>query len=269
MPEFPCPNPIKVSVRVRSGTVEIVAEDRDTASVSVEPFGDGQESHEAAGNTRIDLNGDELIVDAPDASGWIFRRSARVRVAIRVPSDSTLALTVTSADATCLGRLAEAVVKASSGDVSIEEVTGDLSVEQTSGDCSIRRVGGNASVASSSGDVRIGSVGGETIVTAASGDVVIDEAAGSVSAKTASGDIRLRAIRSGTANLNSTSGDVGVGVPAGTLVWLDLSTTSGKTTSDLTVTDSSPGEGGAQLTLQVRTTSGDIEVRRVSQPANA
>jgi hypothetical protein len=269
MPEFDCPNPVNLSVRVGGGTVEIVAEERSTASVEVSPFNDSDESREAAANTRVEMTRDELIVDGPEAAGWIFRRGVRIRVAVRVPLDSRLALKVASADARCQGRFGSATIKSGSGDVTVDEVTGDLSAENASGDLAIRRAGGQVNVSSASGDVQVGYAGGDASVTSASGDVAIDEAENSVAAKTASGDIRVGVVRRGEAKLNSASGDVSVGVPAGTGVWLDLTTMSGSTTSDLTMSDAAPAEGGAQLTLQVRTMSGDIEVRRVNQPANA
>jgi hypothetical protein len=40
---------------------------------------------------------------------------------------------------------------------------------------------------------------------------------------------------------------------------------SGSTTSELSVSDASAGEINAQLTLRVRTMSGDIEIRRAGQ----
>jgi hypothetical protein len=59
------------------------------------------------------------------------------------------------------------------------------------------------------------------------------------------------------------SGDVSVGVAAGTGVWLDLNTASGSTTSDLAM-GGGPSEGvrEAALEVRIRTASGDIDVHR-------
>lgn len=64
----------------------------------------------------------------------------------------------------------------------------------------------------------------------------------------------------GTLELNATSGDVTVGVRKGTLVWLDLTTVSGRTTSDLTPDDPDASGGGKPLAVRVRTVSGNITV---------
>jgi DUF4097 and DUF4098 domain-containing protein YvlB len=99
--------------------------------------------------------------------------------------------------------------------------------------------------------------------------VALVRAETSVHVGSASGDVQLDAVRRGEVQLSSMSGDVRVGVAAGTSVWLDLSTASGRTRSDLT--DLGPhGPGGRpDLTLHVRTASGDIDLRRVQLPAAA
>jgi hypothetical protein len=84
-----------------------------------------------------------------------------------------------------------------------------------------------------------------------------------VRAETASGHIEVGSLRQGQARLRTASGDVEVGVAAGTGVWLDLDTASGKSVTDLTMRgDTPPGDGAATLELRVRTASGDILVRR-------
>ena len=66
----------------------------------------------------------------------------------------------------------------------------------------------------------------------------------------------------------SASGDVKIGVEAGTGVWLDVNTASGSTRNELTMGADAPGataaSTGATLELRVRTASGDIDIRRVT-----
>ena len=76
-------------------------------------------------------------------------------------------------------------------------------------------------------------------------------------------DIRVGAVRGAELHANSASGDVMVGVPTGTKVWLDLNTVSGSTASDLQMTGE-PVSDGPVATVQVRTISGDIQIRRVA-----
>jgi Toastrack DUF4097 len=270
MYEFECPQPVTVSVRLGGGGLDILAEERQTATVDVSPYDDTGAAREVAANTIVDLRGDTLIVEAPNVTGgWLFRRFPRLRVTIRVPLDSTLAVKVASADARCRGRYATGQVTTASGDLQLEEVSGDLTINTASGDVSFERAGGEVRVNSASGDLRVGHAGGDVVIHSASGDLELGHMGGSVRATTASGDVRVGTASRGTVHVNSASGDVRVGVAAGTGVWLDLTTMSGSTRSDLAMNSAGPSETGAQLTLQVRTLSGDIEVHRVSLPAAA
>lgn len=228
MPEFELPGPITLVLRIGGGGAEVVAEERTTASVEVTPDDTSDASREAAANTRVGLYGDSLVVQAPEWTGWMFRRGPRVRVRARVPLDTTLAIKVSSADVRCTGRYASASVATASGDVYVEHVTGTATVNAASGDVRLDRVGGQLGVNTASGDTSVGEIGGDLDVKSASGDVT-------------------------------------VGVATGTGVWLDLSSTSGSVSSDLATDPTRAEPGSAELTVQVRTISGDIDVVRAAQ----
>lgn len=262
MPEFTCPEPITVTARLGSGTIEITAEDRPTATVDVSPYDNSDSSREAAANTRVEMHDGRLLIEAPETGGFMFRRSPRIRVDVRVPADSALEVKVASADLSAHGRFASAAVKSASGGVYLDHVTGDATVSTASGGVRVVRVDGALRVNAASGDVNAHAVNGAVTAHAASGDVEIDVAGGSVEAKTASGDVRVGSARRGAVRVNSASGDVQVGVESGTGVWLDLTTISGSTRSDLSTSDA-PANGEPALTIQVRTLSGDIEIHRV------
>lgn len=263
--DFDCPTAVHVLTRLGGGSVEIVAEQRNTATVQVAPYDDSESAREAAANTRVDLRDGRLVVEAPEAAGWLFRRSPRLRVDIRLPLDCTLQVNVASAEANCHGRYASAVVNSASGDVRFEQVTGDLSANTASGDLRLGHVGGQLRVNAASGDISVQAVDGEVTAHTASGDIEIARAGAGVNAKTASGDVRVGTARRGDIRVTSASGDVSVGVAEGTGVWLDLTTMSGATRSDLAVGEA-VSEARKDLTVQVRTLSGDIDVHRVAGP---
>ena len=75
----------------------------------------------------------------------------------------------------------------------------------------------------------------------ASGAVDVGWAGDLVSAVSASGDVTVRDAARGEVICKSTSGDIAVGVRKGTLVWLDLTTVSGRTTSSLQPDDAPDG----------------------------
>lgn len=277
MPNFPCPNPINVRIKLPGGVADVYAEERDTAVVEVEPHDDSPDAAEAAERTRVDLHGDTLVIEYPTSTGP--RPRGQVRIRAWVPAGSAVDGNVSSADLTCHGRFAAVTANSASGDVAVDEVVGDLLIKTASGDVRAGRVGGRLGVDSASADVRAEFVGAHSKVQSASGDMEIDVLDAGLTARFASGDCRVGVARRGTVTVDSASGDVSIGVAAGTFTWLDLSSMSGSTRSELTMTDraetaAAGGDGAgnagqATLTIQVRTMSGDIHVRRVAPPSTA
>ncbi|MEV7226411.1 DUF4097 family beta strand repeat-containing protein [Polymorphospora sp. NPDC051019] len=262
MNEFPRDTPVTVVVKLSAGALDIVAEERTTATVDVRPYADNEQSRTLAERTSVELRGDTLTVTTPHGAG-LFRRSGGVRVEIRVPHHSAVRVKAASADVDCRGRYAAASVDTASGEIHVEHVTGDATLHSSSGDVTAARVDGRLTLTCSSGDLNAGYVGGEVVAKAASGDIDIREAMAGVHARNASGDVRIGAARSGTVDVGTTSGDIGVGVTAGTGVWLDVSTLSGTARNGLDMGAPVP-PNGHQLSLALRSASGDIEVYRVA-----
>ncbi len=270
MYEFALTQPVTVAVKLTSGLLEIAAEERDSATVDVLPWDDSAAAREAAERVHVELVGDRLTVETPTGlagARWVFGRSSRVRIAVRTPLDSPLEVRAASVDVRCRGRFGTSSLHSASGDVQIEEVAGDLHADLASGDLSAERVAGQANAKSASGDINIGTIAGDLVAGTASGDIRVGRGDASVAARTASGNVVIDMVRQGEVKVNSASGDVQIGVLRGTGVWLDLNTTSGRTTSELDFADAQPApaaESGGQVSLRVRTVSGDIQVRRAT-----
>jgi hypothetical protein len=268
MPEFPVSSPIHATVRTAAGNVRIAAEDRASVAVQVEPGTSGEAARTAADNTVVEMNGDQLLIETPQARGFIIRRTPPINIWVRVPRGSSLTLRSASADQFCDGEYAGADVNSASGDLHIEYVTGDMTRHAASGDMQFGRIDGSLSVNAASGDVHGDTVGGDLNVKSASGDVTLGAVGGSVRVTTASGDIKLGNLATGTTRIHAASGDVQLGVNEGTALFMDLSSASGDTRSDLPVGDAPSASTGPELSLHVRTASGDIKVyRAVSGPA--
>jgi hypothetical protein len=265
MPEFPCTKPIATVVRMGAGVLEITAEERDTAVVDVRPYDDRPASHEAAERTKVEMRGDTLTVAGPEG-GWLSRHGSALMITIRVPLDSRLRLKSASSRVACHGRFAALDADGASGSLSIDHVTGDAKVKVASGAIVAGRIDGVFEVGGAAGDVTARHVGGAVDARLASGNVDIGEAGADVKARTASGRVAIGTAERGTVKVRTASGDVTVGVRSGTGVWLDLNTMSGSTTNDLDMTGGG-GEASHDLTVEVRTASGDIAIRRV--PAEA
>jgi hypothetical protein len=268
---FETPQPVTVSVRIRSGAVVVTAEERDTAAVEVLPSDRAGGSDDTAERYVVELNGDTLVVEPPDALAWsLWRRGGSVRIHVRVPLDSSLSVKSASADTQVLGRWREGSVDTASGEVRVEEFTGNLSIKSASGDVSIDRVGGDLNAASASGEIWVGSVGADASMHSASGAVQADDVGGSANVKTASGDVTLGRLRAGQTRVQTVSGDTRLYVLPGTGVYFDVNTVSGDTSSDLAA-DDVPADGGAStaLTIYARSVSGDVRISRASEKASA
>jgi DUF4097 and DUF4098 domain-containing protein YvlB len=255
------PGPVELEVRIPAGTIEIETVDGHTTEIDVDED-----------DVRIDVRprsggGHRIVIDQrpKKAFGW---RTHEVNARIEIPHGAVLRGETGSGDLVVQGRLADVTFAAGSGDVNIERCEGDLALRAASGDIRVGDVTGHASVDTASGDVRVDEVGGDVTVRSASGDVHVVTAGGSVQVSTASGDITIEDVSRGRCVLNSMAGDIHVGVRRGTRVWLDISTTAGDASSDLSTTDPEVASGtGASLELQASTLSGDVSVERSMRSA--
>jgi len=264
MYEFPVTSPLAAEIRIAAGRVEVTAQPGlTTATVSVEPLDNSDQSQEAAAQTLVELRGTDLIVKAPESKNWLRMRHPRLAVKVAVPADSSLDLTTASADATCSGAFREARVDSASADIFIENVTGVLGVKTASGDIKATHVGGDFKITSASGDVTVAAIDGSAAVHTASGDVELGTVGGDIGVTTASGDVNVRTLHRGSAKVNSASGDIKVGVIAGVGVWMDLTTMSGRARSDLDPAGA-PANGQPDVALHLRSMSGDIVVARAA-----
>jgi hypothetical protein len=230
----------------------------------------GRDSDAILERVRVDLiqrdGRDTLIVDTdPAARAW---RSG-FAIHISAPSGSGVRVASQSADVTVVGTADRLDVRTASGQVVAGHVAGAALAQTASGDVRIRSIGGELSARTASGDVEIDSVAGAAVVHSTSGDVRVHVAATDVQVRTVSGDVRVGDATRGAAEIVSVSGDVEIGVHPGTGASINLNTVSGDTRSDLEISDSpsdDSAEGGerprASLDIRVRTTSGDIRLRR-------
>ncbi|AGZ43553.1 DUF4097 family beta strand repeat-containing protein [Actinoplanes friuliensis] len=260
--EFDHATPVSVSLRLQRGTADVIAEQRDTVQVDIA---------DADPDTfTVRLDGDTLAVHAPESALWQWRRTPKARVIVRVPEGSSLSVKSETADLRAAGRYNTVYAALQSADAEVQHADGDINLKTESGDLRVGQAGSSVRLGSQSGDLEAGDVTGDVTANTASGDIMIRAAAASVHAETASGDVEVGLTRRGRVRLKTASGDVSVGVAAGTGVWLDVSTASGSTVNNLSMTPSGPpAENQATLELVVRTASGDITIHRVHADAPA
>lgn len=273
--ELETTGPVTVAAKMRSSAlvVSVSQEEASQVVVDVHPQRGGED---IAAQTRVELVGDRLEIVVPKSSASIFRPSGSVLVTATVPLGSSLEVDTGSGALRTHGPLARAEVKSGSGDVAIDQAeevrvsagSGDVVVEHGatvragsgSGDVRVGRATVSAEVRTGSGDISLGQAADLSAVTG-SGDVVVDDVDGQVTITTGSGDVLLRRVAQGEVQAKAASGDVVVGVAAGTAALLDCSSVSGRVTTDLASGDA-PTEDEKHVVLRLRSVAGDVRVQR-------
>jgi len=269
---FEVHGPVELDVRLASGDIEVdpTAEGR----VEIELIAHDEESQRLVDNARIELNQHghrpTILVDVPQKRGFtisIFGRSG-IECRIRCPHDSGLSVRTKSADISTRGTLGGLNVQTASGDLDVERVSGGVNVKSASSDFSAREVGGGVNIQTASGDIDLSIARGPVNVTSVSGDISIGEAYDNVNANSVSGDQDHRAVMQGVVAAHSVSGDVTIAVRRGSKAFLDCTTVSGDTTSELELTSDAPAGDGPLVEIRAKTVSGDIRITRASAPAD-
>ena len=275
---FQTPGPVRLDVRLGSGEVRLETSDNAETTVTLEPLRDNDASVAAVQEARVEQRGDEILVDVRDRRRGF--RGADVLVEIHCPEESSVRAKTGSADIEGRGRFGPVEVESGSGDVQFSDVSGDAEINAASGDVQLARIGGQARINTASGDVQLASVGGEARVNSASGDVqireagnrlevntasgdvLVGEALSSVNANSASGDQTIGSVSQGKVDLKSASGDLKIGIRAGSTLWVDARSRSGEVRSELPVSDLPPEGDAPHVELRANTMSGDITVVR-------
>jgi DUF4097 and DUF4098 domain-containing protein YvlB len=281
MPTFATPAPISATIDVIAGDIRIIASDRADTVVEVRPRDTSKDLDvKTADQTRVDFADGRLTVKSPKPLQVYFSsKSATVDVTVQLPAGSHVRGTTAQGDVYAEGRLGDCHFRTYDGDIGLYEtgsltattldgritadrVAGDAHITG-SGDVQLTEVTGAASVKNLNGPSWIGQAGGDVRVNSAHGDVVIDRAGPQVVARTAHGSVRLGEVARGTANLQTASGEIEIGIRHGTAAWLDVKSSSGTVRNEL---ESGGSPEGPEETAQIRarTWDGDIVIRRAA-----
>ena len=143
----------------------------------------------------------------------------------------------------------------------MDRATGHAEIATGSGDVRVGELVGSAVIKNSNGDTWVGSAGGDLRVNAANGDIAVDLAHASVVAKSANGDVRLGEVVRGSVVLETSLGDLEVGIREGTAAWLDVRAAAGKVRNALEASEA-PDASAETVEVRARTTAGSVVVRR-------
>jgi hypothetical protein len=281
MPSFDTPDPISISLDLAVAQVGISAGDRATTVVDVQPSDpDDDGDARAAQQVRVAYADGRLTVDGPRVRSWLAGRlrGGSVQVTIEVPAGSGVDGSVGVGAFTCDGRLADCrlrtgvgdvrvehagavQVKTGTGDVQVDVATGRTEVALGSGDVRLRELDHSGVIKNANGDTWIGSVSGDLRVSVANGSISVGRAEGSVAAKSAVGDVRVGEAVRGSVVLETSAGDLDIGIREGTAAWLDVKSLTGRVHNGLDAADA-PDPSAPTVEVRARTSTGDVAIRR-------
>lgn len=201
---FPAGETGNLFVEVKSGDIRI-----ETGKSEVEIKAFKIESSEQQ-DLEIRQDGSDVHVRFKPDDG---RSDARFEIG--VPSGFNLDLKTAGGDIRIAGLLAGNLTSVTSGgDISMDDVDGEVNAKTSGGDIQAGNMGGNAHFTTAGGDIEVSQVSGEVEAKTAGGDIVIGDVGSRLIAATAGGDITLNNV-GGEANAKTAGGDVIVGEVAG------------------------------------------------------
>ena len=282
MPTFTATGPVSAVVEVPACTLVVRASDRDDVVVTVEPGNPHkQRDVKEAAEISVHFADDELTVTSNRrALRLLTGPMGTVVVTIDLPTGSALSGNVSAGVVTTYGVLGDVNLKASAGEVRLEEtgrldatasagaitvtrVVGPISIKGSMGSIKVRELLGDGIIKSSMGEVQVGSVIGDLTVSASMGAVEVGALRGGLTTTTSSGSVRVDRVEAGIVRATASSGTVEVGIAAGTAAWLDVSATHGSVRNLL---EPAGGPSGSEATAEIHATTGfgDIVIRRAA-----
>jgi hypothetical protein len=280
VPTFDTPEPISATIDIVGGDVRVGAGERGTTTVTVAPTdADNPEDRKAAEQTRVEYTDGHLLVKQPKLRAWLPRHTGgQVDVTVELPAGSQVHGGAALADFQTdgpLGRLrittglghirvdeAETLaLKSGLGDISVERATGHADVTTGSGDVRVRELASSAVIKNSNGDTWVGDANGELRLHAANGDIAVDRSQAGIGAKSSNGDIRLSDVVRGSVVLETSLGNLEVGIREGTAAWLDVRAAAGRVVNELEAADG-PAPSTEKVEVRARTSAGDVLIRR-------
>jgi DUF4097 and DUF4098 domain-containing protein YvlB len=283
MPKFETPQPIAITVVMFLGDVKIIASDRTDTVVEVRPSDAAKKDDvRAAQETEVGFAAGNLTVQAPKwwkKMSTLFGANPSIDVTIEVPTGSRLHGTAHLCRFLVTGELGQCELKTSIGDLQLEkagplelQTHGNITVDQvmsradittSTGIVRIREINGSAVIKNSNGDSMVREVVGDLQVSGANGNITVGRLRGSVTAKTANGSIRIGDASRGTLRLETSIGELEVGIHPGSTAYLDVSTKAG-TLQNLMETAGQPAQGEETVHVYARNSVGNIIIRHAT-----
>lgn len=277
MPAFDTPGPIAATVVVAGAQVRVTASDRTDTVVLVEPIDKASKKDvKVATKTKVDFADGHLSVKTTVSGD----KDGSVAITIDLPANSSLVAYLTHSDVHADGSFGECELHMASGQVELDRINA-LQANIAAGEVAIGHIAGRADIdgaafamriseveepvklSSSGGQTWIGHASADLDLSSGSGGFDIDRADGSVTAKTGDGAIRIGRLTRGQAELLNGSGNIEVGIGAGTEARVDANSERGSVRNSVPPQEN-PETSGNMVTVHARTRHGDIIIQRAA-----
>ncbi|MFE7552007.1 DUF4097 family beta strand repeat-containing protein [Streptomyces gardneri] len=277
MPSFETPEPITAILDFEVGNVRLATSERADTVVEVLPSNGAEDVDvRVAQQTKVTYANGTLTVKGPRKRSP-FGKHGSIDITVELPAGSRLNGTASIGDFISEGPLGECRVKASLGDIRLDEagVThlrtghGDIRVNRATGQAEIHGQGrieigeivGSAVVKNGNGEIMIDEITGDLKATSSNGRITVGLAHASVDARSANGAIRIDEVVRGVIQLQAAAHDVEIGVRESTAAWLDVNTRVGTVRNALGAAEG-PDTSAETVEIHARTGVGDIVIRR-------
>ncbi len=248
--EFAVDDRPELDVRIQSGRIELVKGRPGVVKVSVET----QDPE-----LTVEQRGDLIVVSSDKSASWLSRGSSFV--VVEAPDGTDAVISAISARVESQIPLEHVEINSASGEVELTSATSAV-IKTASGDTRIGTIEKALRLKTASGDLYVtGSCEGTVGLASASGQVDIATARAALNINTVSGDINLHRFYGDKAVMKSMSGDIRIGIPAGTNVDLDASLLSGNLHLPDAPQEKVPTT--RHTTIRAKLVSGDLRIDRI------
>ncbi|MEU6978682.1 MULTISPECIES: DUF4097 family beta strand repeat-containing protein [unclassified Streptomyces] len=189
MQNFATTAPITAVLDIPAGRVQLIAADRQDATVDVRPANPTKgRDVKAAERVQVAFTDGVLRIQAPEPENKLFGNSGAVEVTVQLPAGSRVEAKAAAGELRGVGRLGDVVFEAAQGQAKLDEAA-------------------SARISVQDGGITVGRLNGPAEIRTMRGDIKVTGAVrGAVELRTEKGDIEVTAARGASATLDAGTG---------------------------------------------------------------
>lgn len=208
-------------------------------------------------------NGDTIDITAKNGFAPFFLGDRSIDLDVTVPNTSDVVISSGSGEVEVDNITGQVKVETGSGSITANNLNGPITLKAGSGEIDAHNLDGPTTLQTGSGSITVGGLVGQANVNSGSGSVEITKAklSGQSSVKTGSGSIEFTGSidPAGSYQFETGSGEIGVTLPATSAFNLDVSTGSGSINNAF---GSTTVGNDPRAALRLHTGSGDITLQK-------